>query len=142
MLRVLLMLLPTLQLGARVKQSVDGIVRQAIVITIAGLFLILAAIFGLIAAYLALHEKTGFTALESAGIVGASLMLVGLLSLGMMPLVTKPSRPKNREVTPAQAASRAVGVAQTQVGEFIQRLGPAGVLSTAFVVGLILARRR
>ncbi len=142
MLRMLLMALPTLQIGARIKQSVDRGIRQAIVIAIAGLFLILAAVFGLVAAYLALQAKLGFTALESAGILGASLMLLGLLALGAMPLFTKSSKPKHRDASPAQTASRAVGMAQNQVGEFIQRVGPAGVLSTAFVIGLILARRR
>lgn len=141
MLRVLLTVLPTLQIGARIKQSVDRGIRQAIVIAVACLFLLLAAVFGLIAGYLALQVKLGFAALEAAGIVGASLMLLGLLALGMMPLITREPKAK-REVSPAQAASRAVGAAQNQVGEFIQRLGPAGVLSTAFVIGLILARRR
>jgi hypothetical protein len=142
MLRMILTVLPTLQLGSKIKEAVERSVRQAIIIAIALVFILIAAVFGLFAGYLALQEYWGSTPLQAAGIVAASMLLIGFVALGMLPLASAPPKPRSRQMTPADGAARAVGVAQQQVGDVMQRLGPAGVLSAAFVLGLIFGRRR
>jgi hypothetical protein len=54
MLRTALALLSTLQIGARIKDSFERSLRQALVIAVAAVLLIAAAVFGLLAAYHAL----------------------------------------------------------------------------------------
>ena len=73
MLNLALTLLSSLHAGARIKQSFERILRQAIAIAVAVLILIVAACFGLLAAYHALISsdtfvpssgtRTGFTLL-------------------------------------------------------------------------------
>ena len=67
MLRAALALLSTLQIGARIKQSLERSLRQAAVIAVAVVFLVAAAVFGLIAAYHALVSIYQFDAAEAAG---------------------------------------------------------------------------
>ena len=54
MLRTALALLSTLQIGARIKESLERSLRQAAIVAVAAVFLVAASIFGLIAAYQAL----------------------------------------------------------------------------------------
>jgi len=75
MLRSALALLSSLQIGLRIKESVERSLRQAIVIAVAVIVLIAAASFGLLAAYHALVLSYGFTPPEAAGILAAALAL-------------------------------------------------------------------
>ena len=50
MLRTALALLSTLQIGARIKDSLERSLRQAAIVAVAVVLLIAAAVFGLIAA--------------------------------------------------------------------------------------------
>ena len=70
MLRAALALLSTLQIGARIKESLERSLRQAIVIAVAAVLLVAAAVFGLLAAYHALVSLYQFSALEAAAIMG------------------------------------------------------------------------
>jgi hypothetical protein len=88
MLRSALALLSSLQVGLRIKESVERSLRQAVVIAAAAVVLIGAAAFGLLAAYQALIAH-GFTPAEAAGIVAASLALIGVLILATLPLVAR-----------------------------------------------------
>ena len=73
MLRSALALLSSLQIGLRIKESVERSLRQAVVIAVAVVVLIAAAAFGLLAAYQALILSYGFTPAEAAGIIAAAL---------------------------------------------------------------------
>jgi len=71
MLRSALALLSSLQIGLRVKESVERSLRQAAVVAVAAAVLIAAAVFGLVAAYHALILSYGFTPAAAAGIIAA-----------------------------------------------------------------------
>ena len=73
MLRSALALLSSLQVGLRIKESIERSLRQAIVIAVGVAVLIAAAAFGLVAAYQVLILSYGFTPVEAAGIVAAAL---------------------------------------------------------------------
>jgi hypothetical protein len=69
MLRAALALLSTLQIGARIKESLERSLRQALVVAVAAVLLVAAAVFGLLAAYHALVSLYQFSALEAAAIM-------------------------------------------------------------------------
>ena len=76
MLRSALALLSSLQVGLRIKESIERSVRQAVVIAIALVILIVAPLFGLVAVYQLLIAHYGFTPAEAAGIVAGPLFLL------------------------------------------------------------------
>jgi hypothetical protein len=51
MLRSVLALLSNLQIGVRIKRSIERLLRQAVIVAVAVVILITAAAFGLLAAY-------------------------------------------------------------------------------------------
>ena len=62
MLRTALALLSTLQIGARIKESVERSLRQAAIVTVAAVFLLAASIFGLEVAVYLRGDSPGGTA--------------------------------------------------------------------------------
>jgi hypothetical protein len=140
MLRSALALLSSLQIGLRIKETVERSLRQAVVIAVAVIVLIAAAVFGLVAAYQVLILNYGFTAPEAAGIVAAALLLLGLLVLATLPLFGRKS--KAHAPTPMTAASEGIGMLDQGVGKAMQQVGPIGLLSLAFVAGILLSRRK
>jgi hypothetical protein len=140
MLRSALALLSSLQIGLRIKETVERSLRQAVVIAVAVVVLIAAAVFGLVAAYQVLMLSYGFTPPEAAGIVAAALLLLGLLVLATLPLFGR--KPKAQIPTPMAAASEGIGLLDQGVGKAMQQVGPIGLLSLAFVAGILLSRRK
>jgi membrane protein implicated in regulation of membrane protease activity len=61
------------------KRSLERYLRQAVVMALAGGLFIVAAVFGLLAAYHALVSIYQFSALEAAAIMATCLLLVGLM---------------------------------------------------------------
>jgi hypothetical protein len=140
MLRSALALLSSLQIGLRVKESVERSLRQAVVIAVATVVLIAAAMFGLVAAYHALVLSYGFTPTEAAGIVAAGLSLLGMLILATLPLF---ARKRKAQAPSMQAvASEGVGMLDQGVGKAMQQVGPVGMLAIAFIAGVLLSRRK
>ena len=139
MLRFLLPLLSSLQIGARIKRSLQAYLREAIVIAIAVVILLAALFFGLLALYHALISVWSFSPLEAAGILAAGLTVVALLTLATIPLVTR--KPK-RDTTSA-LANPAEGFAMVErgVGKAMQQTSPLTLLAVAFVAGLFAGRR-
>jgi hypothetical protein len=140
MLRSALALLSSLQIGLRIKESVERSLRQAIVVAGAAVVLIAAAVFGLIAAYQALILSYGFTPVEAAGIIAAALALLGLLILATLPLFGR----KRKAAAPSMVASagEGVGMLDQSVGKAMQQVGPVGLLAIAFIAGVLLSRRK
>jgi hypothetical protein len=122
MLRAALALLSTLQIGARIKESFERSLRQAAVIAVAVVFLVAAAVFGLIAAYHALVSIYQFDAAEAAAIMAGVLLLVGLiviaiaLSMGHGPKRTAQASPFVSAPDPTAMLDQGVGKAMQQVG--------------------------
>jgi hypothetical protein len=139
MLRTALALLSTLQIGARLKESFERSLRQAVVMAVAVVLLIAAAAFGLLAAYQALVSVYQFSAVQAAGIVAASLLLVGLLVLAIVPLFgMKPKRPS---AGPLAATGEGVGLVDQGLGKAVQQIGPLPLLAIAFLAGILAGRR-
>ena len=140
MLRSALALLSSLQIGLRIKESIERSLKQAIVVAVAVVVLIAAAAFGLVAAYQALILSHGFTPIEAAGIVAAALALLGFLILATLPLFAR----KRTAPAPSMMASagEGVGMLDQSVGKAMQQVGPVGLLAIAFIAGVLLSRRK
>jgi len=140
MLRSALALLSSLQIGLRVKESVERSLRQAAVVAVATAVMIAAAVFGLVAAYHALILSYGFTPAAAAGIIAAALALLGMLILATLPLFM---RERKAQAPRMQAvASEGVGMLDQSVGKAMQQVGPVGLLAIAFIAGVLLSRRK
>ena len=140
MLRIVLALLSSLQIGVRLKDSFERSLRQALVIAIAAVVLIAAAAFGLLAAYHALIATFQFSQAEAACIIAASLLLLGLLILAVAVLVGRKRKPKPAPSIFA-ATSEGVGAIDQSLGKAMQQIGPIGLLAIAFIAGVLASRR-
>jgi hypothetical protein len=140
MLRSALALLSSLQVGLRIKESIERSVRQAAVIAVAVVILIIAVLFGLFAVYQLLVGHYGFTPAEAAGIVAASLFLLAMLVLATLPLFAP--RPKRQVPSMAAAAGEGMSMIDQGVGKAMQQVGPITMLAIAFVAGILASRRR
>lgn len=139
MLRAALTLLSTLQLGNRVKETLDRSLKQAAFLAVAALFLIAALIFGLITAYYALVAIFNFEPVEAAGIMAAVLLVIGLIFLAIVANIGKrrvPPRP-----SPLANPIQGVNVVDESVGRAMQQIGPLPLLAIAFIAGIFAGRR-
>jgi uncharacterized protein YybS (DUF2232 family) len=139
MLRSAFVLLSSLQIGVRMKQSLERYLRQAVVIALAAGLFIAAAVFGLLAAYHALVSIYQLSALEAAAIMAACLLLVGLMVLGIVPLIGRQA--KRASPAPLVATGEGTGLIDQGLGKVIQQIGPVRLIALAFVVGLLASRR-
>jgi len=140
MLRSAFALLSSLQIGLRIKESIERSLRQAVVIAVAVVVLIAAAAFGLVAAYQALVLSYGFTPPAAAGIVAAALALLGFLILASLPLFARKRKPQAPSMT--AVGSEGVGMLDQGVGKAMQQVGPVTLLAIAFVAGILASRRK
>ncbi len=140
MLRSALALVSSLQVGLRIKESIERSLRQAVVVAVAVVVLLFAATFGLLAAYHVLVSNHGFTPAAAAGIIAAALALLGALILATLPLFGR--RPKRRAPSMAAAAGEGVGLLDQGVGKAMQQVGPVTLLAIAVIAGILASRRR
>ena len=138
MLRSALALLSSLQVGLRIRESIERSVRQAAVIAVALVILIIAALFGLFSVYQLL--VTHYTPAAAAGIIAAALFLLSMLALATLPLFAP--RPKRQAPSMAVAAGEGVNMIDQGVGKAMQQVGPITMLAIAFVAGILASRRR
>src|SRR5262249_55776500 len=139
MLRTALGLLSTLQVGARIRNSFERSLRQAMVIALAALLLVAATVFGLVAAYHALVSVYHFDPAEAAAIMAAGLLLAGLIVLAIVPLVRRP--PERAAPPPVVSPGDAAGMVDQGVGMAMQQIGPVPLLAIAFIAGILAGRR-
>jgi hypothetical protein len=139
MLRAALVLLSSLQIGVRIKRSIERSVRQAVLIAIASLLLIAAAGFGLLASYYALVSIYQFSTFQAAAIMAASLVLVGLIVFAIVPLIGKQA--KRASPAPLVATGEGTGLMDQGLGKAIRQIGPVPMIAIAFVAGLLASRR-
>jgi hypothetical protein len=140
MLRSALALLSSLQVGLRIKESIERSIRQAIIVAVALVVLIGAAVFGLLAAYHLLVSNYGFTEAGAAGIIAAALALLGVLILAALAFFGR--RPRRTAPSLAAAAGEGVGAIDQSVGKAMQQVGPVTLLAIAFIAGILAGRRR
>ena len=139
MLRSALALLSSLQIGVRIRQSIERSLRQAVVIAIALLFLIAAAGFGLLAGYHALVMIYHFNAVEAAGIIAGALLLVGVLILATLPLFKR--KPKPQPIGTLVATGSRLGFIDEGIAKAVRQVGPFSLVMMAFTAGFFASRR-
>jgi hypothetical protein len=139
MLRAVLALFSTLQVGARIRESFERSLRQAVVIAVAVVLLIAAAIFGLLAAYHALVSIRQFDAVQAAAIMAAGLLLVGLLVLAIAPLIGR--QPKRARPSPFISTREEPSLVDQGLGKAMQQIGPVPLIAIAFIAGILAGRR-
>jgi hypothetical protein len=140
MLRSALALFSSLQIGLRIRESIERSLRQALFVAVAALLLIAAACFGLFAAYQALILSYGFTPPQAACLIAALLAALALVVLAVFFLTAR--RPKPTASSPFASAGDSVGLLDQSVGKAMQQVGPVGLLAIAFIAGLLASRRR
>ena len=140
MLRAAMALFSTLQIGARIKESLERSLRQAAVIAVAVVFLVAAAVFGLIAAYHALVSIYQFDAAEAAAIMAGVLLLVGLIVVAIaLSMGPGPKRPT--QALPFVSAPDPTAMLDQGVGKAMQQVGPVPLLAVASIAGVLFGRR-
>jgi len=138
MWRLALTLLSSLQAGAKIKQSFERAMRQAIAIAIAVVILIAAACFGLVAAYHALISSYGFSPAEAAGIMASILLLLGAALLAWSAFGQR-----HHAGAPANAnLGGGIANVEQQIGKAMQQISPITLLAIAFVAGIFASRKR
>jgi drug/metabolite transporter (DMT)-like permease len=140
MFRTVLALLSTLQVGARIRESIERSLRQAILIAVAAVLLLGAACFGLFAGYQALVLSYGFTPPEAAGIVAAALALLGLVVFVLYLLLAR--KRKTPTLSPVEVAGEGAGLLDQSVNKAMQQVGPVTLLAIAFIAGVLISRRK
>lgn len=139
MLNLALSLLSSLQMGARLKETIDRSLRQAAIVGIAAAVLIAAVVFGLVATYHALISVYGFTEAGAAGLLAFILALLGVLILLVLRLSARQTKPQ-----PSMLTSPAEGMALIDqgLGKALQQVSPLTLVAIAFAAGLLASRRR
>lgn len=140
MLRSALALLSTLQIGLRIRESIERSLRQAILVAVAALLLIAAACFGLLAGYQALVLSHGLTPPQAAGAIAAALAVLGVIVLAVFLVPARRRKPPAPR--PIAAAGEGVGLLDQSVGKAMQQMGPVTLLALAFIAGLLASRRK
>ncbi|HZJ11342.1 MAG TPA: hypothetical protein VFD26_01660 [Methyloceanibacter sp.] len=138
MLRLALSLISSLQIGARINSAVQQSVKKAVLYAIAGVILLFAIGFGLVAGYQALILY-GFTAVASAGIVAGTLAVLAIIVILLTPALTEPKKAKAESFVNAPAEG--IAMVDQSVGKAMQQVGPLTLLVAAFAVGLLVSRR-
>jgi hypothetical protein len=139
MLRLALTALSSLQLGARIKAAIENSVKKAVIYAIAGVVLLFAAAFGLVAGYQALPAY-GFSPVESAGIVAGGLVALALIVLAFIPIVAR--TPKSKQESLMEAPAESVAIIDKSLNKAMNQVGPLTLLIAAFAAGLLASRRR
>ncbi len=139
MLRLALSLISSLQIGARIQSAVQQSVKKAVLYAIAGVIVLFAIGFGLVADYQALILY-GFTAVASAGIVAGALAVLAVIVVLLTPLLTEPKKANAQSFVNAPAEG--IAMVDQSVGKAMQQVGPLTLLVAAFAVGLLVSRRR
>lgn len=138
MLNLALTLLSSLQVGARLKHTIDRSLRLAAIAAIAAILLAIAVAFGLLAAYHALISVYGFSQAGAAGTIALILAVLGVLILVVL-RITSREKPAERI-----AASPIEGLALVDqgLGKALQQINPLTLVAIAFAAGLFASRRR
>jgi len=138
MIRLLLSLISSLQVGARIQDVVERSVRRTVITAIAGVIFLFAFGFGLVTAYQALIVF-GFSPLSSSAIVSGTLLVIALIIFAMASALSKPKR---KEPELVNAPAEGLAMIDQSLGKTMQKVGPLTLLVLAFAAGLLASRRR
>ena len=138
MIRLVLSLISSLQVGARIQDVVERSVRRTVIVAIAAVILLFAFGFGLVTAYQALLVYD-VSPLAASAIVAGTLAVVGILILLLAPALSKPKR---KEPELVNAPAEGLAIIDQSLGKTMQKVGPLTLLVLAFAAGLLASRRR
>lgn len=110
---------------------------RAILIATAVVALLFAVLF-VIAAYHALTDLAGVTPIEAAGLVGGSLVCVGVLVLAVLPLVAKGNGDEWELIF---APGAGLALVDKGLAKATGQIGALPVLAIAFAVWFLASRR-
>lgn len=143
--------LPTLLLvGPRIKQAVRRQALRGAMFALAGLLVLAAIVFVLLALYSALIEA-GWGAAAAAALMAGALLTIAVVVLvalrlgqryrgGAMPAMSGGEAAKEA-LTHGQAASEALHDLDRQMGRVVRQVGPLSVVAAAFAIGMAAGRR-
>lgn len=126
------------QITARVKSTISAYTRKAVIVAIAVVVFLFALAFGLVAAYHAL-VMVGFTPLAAAGVVGAGLLGLALLVLGVLPFIGRKSEKDALAVVTAPGET--LSAIDQGLTKSVRKVGALPLVLSAFVVGFLVSRR-
>ena len=127
MLRSALGLLSMLQIGGRVRQSLDRLLRQALITAVAIVFLIAAAAFGLLASYRELLDN-----LSAAG---------GRASNGPRTPATRPIGAWGLAAHCPESRTTLSPAVRNPIDATVSQIGPFPLVLIAFAGGVLAGRR-
>lgn len=125
------------QAKLRVERTVNSVVRRVILTAAAATVLLFAAGFGLVAAYYALIDPLGFRPIEAAGIVGGSLLALGLVLLAALPLAAR----TRQADTAIGAPTEALALVDRGMSNAMRQVGPLPLVVVAFAAGFLATKR-
>jgi hypothetical protein len=140
MLNLALSLLSSLQVGTRLKQTVERSLRQAAIMGIAVVVLIAAVVFGLVAAYHGLISVYGFTPAGAAGLLALILAVLGVMIIVVMRISER--QPRTRTQATLGAPAEGLAMIDQSFGKAMQQVSPLTLVAIAFAAGLLASRRR
>lgn len=140
MLRLALSLVSSLQIGARIQSAIRQSAKKAVLYAIAGVIVLFAIGFGLVAGYQLLIAY-GFAAAAAAGIVAGALAVLAVIVLLLVPLIAAPKQ-KTSTQTFVDAPAEGMAMVDQSIGKAMQQVGPLTLLVLAFAAGLLASRRR
>lgn len=127
------------QITSRIRGAISAVIKKATIVTIAVVVFLFALSFGLVAAYHALVDISGFTPLVAAGVVAGSLVALALLVLAMLPLVG--AKPKKDAIDVVTAPGDTLVSIDRNLGMAARKVGALPLVATAFAVGFLASRR-
>ena len=120
MIRLVLSLISSLQIGARIQDVVERSVRRTVIVAIAAIILLFAFGFALVTAYQALIVYD-FSPLAASAIVAGTLAVIGIVILLLAPALAKPKR---KEPELVNAPRRRLGHDRPEPGQDHAEGGP------------------
>lgn len=138
MLNLALTLLSSLQMGARLKHTIDRSLRFAAIAAIAAILLLIAVAFGLLAAYHALITVYGFSQAGAAGTLALILAVLGVAILVVLRLTARERQAERPVVSPIEG----LALVDQGLGKALQQVSPLTLVAIAFAAGLLASRRQ
>ena len=139
MLNLALSLLSSLQMGARLKHTIDRSLRFAAIAAIAAILLLIAVAFGLLAAYHALITVYGFS---QAGAAGTLALILAVLGVAVLVVLRLTARERPAERIAAASPIEGLSLVDQGLGKVLQQVSPLTLIAIAFAAGLLASRRR
>ncbi len=120
--------------------AVESISRRAVWFVAGGLVLLLGCFFAVLAAFWSLEPVYG--PIQSAGVIAASCLAIALLCFAVPAVVQYQEKRRARlAAKTADPVADTINAVNVETAEAVDYFGPLQVMSSAFMLGLGLARQ-